>query len=456
MTLSGNRVYSEAPLADGWTMKRDSVKQEGTTAAWLFALAVSEDATKSHARALLNKASLSKDPEVLRAAAADPRCPAVSLRRITDKLLSRVSKDPFALEVMIAVAWNPSTTLRTMEKISDSNHKDLRTVLCFNEATPASLLIALGDVATPDMGYHLACHPSSPSTLLETLSYHSDTSVRDAVLANPRTPKTTLNRLMGQVPDQIRLHAAARNPLTSPLSLAEWGSSSRYSVRRIVAANPNLPIYMMEQLAWAGDQRAQAAIASQLRIPESLARALASNLTSIETRVALAQNPNIPPHVVLSLLLDSSADVRAAVISAHKSLSTQSLVHLAYEDSAPAVHAALAGHPNLPTSPLIKLVDESAAGQYSSAVKAAHRDAKMETELAFTLHYHSDINARIALYHREDCPPEALTHAIQDSNPRIRASAAINPAITSEALTVLDNDPDFAVRLLASTHPSAS
>jgi hypothetical protein len=456
MTLSGNLVSSEVQLADERTMKRDSVEQEGSAAAWLFALAVSEDATQSHARSLLNKASLSKDPEVLRAAAANPRCPAVALRRITDKLLSRVPKDPFALEVMIAVAWNPSTTLRTMEKISDSNHKDLRTVLCFNEATPASLLIALGDVATPDMGYHLACHPSSPPSLLETLSYHSDTSVRDAVLANPRTPKATISRLMGQVPDQIRLHAAARNPSTSPASLAEWGSSSRYSVRRIVAANPNLPIYMMEQLAWAGDERAQAAIASQLRIPESLARSLASNLTSIDTRVALAKNPNIPPHVVLSLLLDSSADVRAAVISAHKSLSSQSLVHLAYEDSAPAVHAALAGHPNLPTSPLIRLVDGSASGKHSSAVKAAHRDSTMETELAFALHYHSDVDARIALYHREDCPPEALSHAIMDSDPRVRASAAINPAMSPEALAALSSDPELAVRLLASTHPSAS
>lgn len=436
-------------------MKREFSEPEGGTAAWLLALAVSEDASKAHARTLLNKASHSNDPEVLRAVAANPRCPAVALRRITDLLLPRVAKDSIALEIMIAVAWNPNTTLRTMEKISSSKHKDLRTVLCFNSATPESLLFALGETATPDMGYHLACHPSSSSSLLEMLSFHPDTSVRDAVLANPKTPKATLNRLMGQVPDQIRLHAAARNPATPPLALAEWASSPRYSVRRIVAANPSLPTDIMEQLAWTGDQRAQVAIASQPRIPEALARDLASNLTSIETRVALALNPNIPHHVVFSLLLDPSEQVRAAVISTHKSLPAQSLSHLAYEDSAPSVHAALASHPNLPTSPLIRLVDGSAEGEHSSAVSAAHRDTKMETELAFALHYHSDINARIALYHREDCPPEALSHAITDADPHIRASAAINPALTPEALHTLANDSEMAVRLLALTHPSA-
>lgn len=436
-------------------MKRDSKEQEGITAAWLFALAISEDAPKLHARALLNKASYSEDPEVLRAVAANTRCPAVALRRITDRLLPAISKDPAALEIMIAVAWNPNTTLRIMEKISSSKHKDLRTVLCFNSSTPESLLVTLGETATPDMGYHIACHPSSPPSLLETLSYHSDTSVRDAVLANPRTPKATLNRLMGQVPDQIRLHAAARNPATPPLALAEWATSARHSVRRIVASNPSLPVYMMEQLAWTGDQRAQAAIASQPRIPESLARALASNLTSVETRIALALNPHIPFHVVLSLLLDVSEEVRAAVISTHKSLDAHSLAHMAYEDGAPAVHAALARHPNLPTSPLIRLVDGSAAGQYSSAVSAANRDAKMETELAFTLHYHSDVSARMALYRRADCPPEALTYAIADESPHIRASAAINPSLTREALYALANDIEPAVRLLASTHPSA-
>lgn len=435
-------------------MNRDNLVPDKTGAAtWLDALMFAPDATNDHARALLTRACESVDVDVLRVAVANPRCPALALRRVTDRLLPLVKNDPAALEIMIAVAWNPNTTPRTMEKIAASKHSDLRTVLCFNPVTPESLLIALGDVATPDMGYHLATHPSSPPHLLDSLSQHPDTSVRDAVLANPRTPRATLDRLMGEAPDQIRLHAAARNASMPAGSLAEWATSNRYSVRRIVAANPNLPVHLMEQLAWTGDQRAQIAIASQPRLPEALAKALASNLTNTDTRIALAANVNLPRHIALSLLLDPSPQVRAIVISAQLGLPIQPLVHLAYEDSAPIVQAALANRADLPSSPLIRLVDGSAEGPHSSAVSAAHRTARLETDVAFALHYHEETDARMALYRRPDCPPEALAHASLDTNPHVRASVAINPASPMEMLATLSNDPDPVVALLARTHP---
>lgn len=430
-----------------------SVPGSTDAADWLRALELVSRASDSHARALLMMACEVTDPEVLRAAVSNPRCPPISLRRTTDRLLPEIHRDSFALEIMIAIAWNPNTPLKTMEKITSSNHTDLKTVLCFNLATPESLLIELGETATPDMGYHLAVHPSSPPMLLDTLSHHTDTSVRDAVISNPKTPKATLDRLMGQIPDQIRLHAAARNPLMDSKTLAAWATSTRHSVRRLVAANPNLPIDFMEQLAWAGDERAQMAIASQPLLPERLAKELASNLTSVETRIALALNRNLPKHIALNLLLDPSEEVRAAVILTHVGIPLQSLVHLAYEDGAPMVQAALASKTDMPTSPLIRLVDSSSGGDHSAAVSAAKRNVQLETEVAFALHYHAESNARMALYQRPDCPPEALLRAAEDSDPRIRGSIAINPRAGVETLKGLMRDPDAAVCLLALTNP---
>ena len=152
-------------------------------------------------------AAIMSTPDAARNAAANPKCPAGLLRR-----LSRNRRN--ILNVAANVACPPALLAELAETAAGTDRTTLCTLLAEN--------------------------PSCPGDALEVLSRDERNQVRLRVARHNQTPRAALQRL-AQDPDVWVRCEIANNPLCAPQVLRQMAGDKDAMVRSLVATNPACP-----------------------------------------------------------------------------------------------------------------------------------------------------------------------------------------------------------------------
>ena len=189
---------------------------------------------------------------------------------------------------------------------------------------------------------------------LRALARHRSRGFRNIVSKHPDMPVM----MPVQLSEWQQRRRLAANPATPLVMLREFAASRIDSMlRELVAANPALPDTMIEALSY--DSRALVGVARNPSIPAEVATRLAQskNQSVLESLVC---NPNIPPELLRTLLLDRHlidiARVRLAL--QHQSLPESVF---GWDDHRDSYLRFIAGHPNSPETKLRRLAQHGNA-----------------------------------------------------------------------------------------------
>jgi hypothetical protein len=177
---------------------------------------------------------------------------------------------------------------------------------------------------------HVAQYQGTPPDLLEYLAHDREDRVWWAVLRNPNTPSSVIDRLCGSPATprsgnsrgatnsrfDIRIEVARRDDLNRDTTWNLAADTNLY-VRSTIAANTTVEADLLRQLAAAPDHEIRASVAGNKAVSLDLLLALAKD-GSDTVRRAAASNPNLPESALLVLLKDASGHVvQAAAASCY-------------------------------------------------------------------------------------------------------------------------------------------
>lgn len=186
-------------------------------------------------------------------------------------------------EICRAVAFNHNTPVKVMEILATHENVEVRQAVTPNPNTPVALLEQLATDENFDVYWHVLFNPKTPVSLLfEAFANHKqDDGVRYALASNPSTPTTILDELANDENEcSVILEEIAYNPNTSVATLEELATNEEicFNVRQYAIFHDKLvSISLLEQLATHEDWEIRRAVAANPNIPETLFQQLAND-----------------------------------------------------------------------------------------------------------------------------------------------------------------------------------
>jgi hypothetical protein len=239
------------------------------------------------------------------------RCLAASTERLPLYLLEQLAGDR-ACWVRATVAKNQSAPPELLEKLSLDKEFEVRAWVAENLNVPPKVLERLATDEQREVRRKVAKSPNALECLLENLAGDDEAFLE--VASNSNTPMTVLEELArSKLKRNRRLKKMlALNPNTPVYILEEFESDNRPVIRESLASNPSTPKYILEKFANSTRDRVRMSVADNLQVPEDIIHLLAKD-ESYLVRSALARNPSVPLAVLEQLFQDRRVRVRRAV-----------------------------------------------------------------------------------------------------------------------------------------------
>ena len=237
----------------------------------------------------------------------------VSFNNLLDHALD--TGDPF-----LAAACHPYVDRRdlcALERILFATTK-LKRQFAGAIYTPSSVLHRLARSSDPRIRLRVAKHPAATAATLAKLAKLARTGTADDLCArvagHRNTPPGILQSLYNKHPHSPAIrHALCHNPHTPGPLLKQLATGAVLAELKGMVRNPQADHALLRQCWQQQDEYLQAEAAAHPNCPPELLDA-AERAPWALVRRKLAQNPVLPDGVLLRLLDDSQAQVRAAAV----------------------------------------------------------------------------------------------------------------------------------------------
>lgn len=406
------------------------------------------------------------------AVAMDPRTPAETLEHLATQWLEELQPTAKTMtqayrtalvNKLVDLATNPSLTPQVFALLNVVDLPQVRATLATNPACPPLMLAVFAQDPEPFVRRAVASHAQTEPPVLADLAYDPERTVVEAVVGNPNTPMQVLHDLVDTNSTDVSLiHAAVRNPRFGAERVAAWANHAQRTVRRLIAAHPNLPVENQQQFAWGKDTACQTRLASNPSLDPLLASALCNPEGTLATRLMLAENEHIPVSITARLLVDPDWKVRANAARDPR-LEGSNLIQVLVDEEDTHVLASLINHPNLPDHAVELVLDKIEGSTDESRGFFAHR-AEIYDAVAHRPKATGAMLRRVAtgsttngILHavlaHASCPHDLLREATESVERWERAAVAVNPNAPADLLTRLAMDPEPLVRFLVTRHP---
>lgn len=444
--------------------------------------------------------------------------------------------------IKISAATNPKTPIQVLEQLAKDQDETVRSVMAQNLNLPLNTLLELAEdssvkvrlwlaykythskIKTPvqlleklakdesgQVRERVAEHPDTPEELLVQLANDSSIEVKRKLAANLNTPVTVLNRL-GLEENIVN----KRNPNTPPMvlaqavkrmnskalaefikhpvkgtqmpgeTLAELANHQAASVRYRVAAHPNTPTRILEQLAGDSYIATVRAVASNPNTPPGALEYLADN-PDLTTRLSIARHPNTPAKVLRQIVENAQRSANAPnttkdtlksglfgdaydlliAIAANSKTPIDALEIIARREFVSPtrdsksilpprtdndVIKSLVYNPSL-TPELLSILTQDPCGDVRVALT---RHPNLTEELWIKLAEDQDISVRKAVASKINAPINILETLAQDNVTDVRLEVAGNNKTPSQVLEQLSQDTEATVRTKVAANPNTS
>ncbi len=228
--------------------------------------------------------------------------------------------------LFIDLAANPNTSISRLEQLIGNYNIRIREAIIYNPNTPLSLLQKFHQQDT------MVKNPNTPSEILRELVESQWIYIRKHVAYHPNTPDDVLQELARESDEQIRIAVALnQNASTTVLRQFVLGNSQYPTtslISQAVVCNPNMTYSLLELV-------------------------LVQEHNSDLLLKAIAYHPNVTVNILQRLANSKSSGVRKAV--AINSKTPVSLLIQLASDEDMTIRMAVAGNPNTPTEVIAKL-----------------------------------------------------------------------------------------------------
>lgn len=318
-------------------------------------------------------------------------------------------------------AYTPASVLGCLARDSD---KRIRLRVAKHPAATPAILAELARVETAeDLCARVAGHRNTPRSVLEDLynKHPNSSETRRALCYNPRTPLSLLRRL-ARCAAAMEFKGIARSPQADKALLRRcWEQRDTY-LRAEVAAHPNCPSDLRD---------------SAERAPQAVVRR------------KLAQNPVLPDTVLLRLLGDAEAQVRAAAV---RHLSAPLMAEADSGDCDPSrqVRRDQARQAGLP----LLWIDRLAADTDSWVRRLIARNQAVPEDTLYRLAEDAITEVRRGVARNPVCPADLLARLARDPHPWVRAGVALRDDIAELLIIELSRDNNIDVLSALGRNPS--
>lgn len=304
------------------------------------------------------------DPKVRRAIASARNAPA--------EVLDILVEDPVAIVSELALARR-STDATVLSRLKDTDDIAVLSHLFRNSDTPPDVRLAVARrilLATDDETANaIAQDERMPADVLEQLARRSSAHIRASIGRNPSTPVTVVHTLTSDPDDGVRGAAAASTHLSLTM-LVRLAADANAAVRVAIAGNPSTPREILMRLAADKDGAVQVKVAQHhaadpaalQRIVESHSEGRADHAFALRTGgysdplLEVARNPRTPPQALRDLENRRKEEVRAHGGTWGTVQARQKQEEL--EDSWFLVQIEVARNPSTPADLLLELTRE--------------------------------------------------------------------------------------------------
>ena len=214
-------------------------------------------------------------------------------QRSEPQLLTALADD-YRVKIKTLVAQNPKTPPAVLAKLQTDTNQQVRAGVVANagieqNSLDPELWKKLVSATDPAARAKAAMHPEASPDQLDQLAADREATVRKAVALNPRVSTKTLQKLVNDTSPDVRL-SVARNRGAAPelLQTLHAAETARGNPDRFVfiniAANPNTPAPVIQQLARSVDAFVLKGIAMNPKAPmDILTRLSAHNQPMVST-----------------------------------------------------------------------------------------------------------------------------------------------------------------------------
>ena len=355
------------------------------------------------------------DPDILAAAAVNPRC--------THLLLVQMARGG-GVPVRAALAANKQQNTKITAKLVDDNSLPVRAALAGNNAIAPNFRSILAKDAEPGVRSAVAGSGKLPAELIHTLSNDESAVVRTEIFGIANVDKEFL---LG------------------------WASSDNPEAQRLLLTRSKLEPEVIEALAPSPDPEVQKAI-RPLRTP-SAAEWLAKAESEEEAlRLEAANAQDLPAEIQHLLASDPSTEVRVALAS-NPAINEKTALWIAASND-PESCEALADNPSLTPSVKIELCHHELE---AVRLRMAYRADLTDELLDILINQHGDLKliGHLALrnLHFTHTKPELIEQLLAHDRPSLQAFAAGASALTDAQVRKLIRNDFAPVRLALCENP---
>ncbi|MEH1943241.1 MAG: hypothetical protein V7L01_23890 [Nostoc sp.] len=296
---------------------------------------------------LLNKFADWRDFSMHQAIARNPQAPSAILEKLlgenTKEIRDLVKIHPNVSETAIAIInfieGKPGTSIELLERLASDRRASIRRLVAAHPSTPAKVLEKLAQDTDEDVPFKAANHPNATSTVLEffaeflvkqrqlvspingakiqqykesalellkrsditpkvleNLLQMNESVVVDAIALSLKTPPTMLLALIDYQAKFVSIdffRNLAKNPNTPSdgleklyLKINQTQHANTISGLGAIAAHPNTPVYLLEQLAVHADYSIRTNVAININTPISILERLSNDSQGRVSRFA--------------------------------------------------------------------------------------------------------------------------------------------------------------------------
>jgi len=318
-------------------------------------------------------------------------------------------------------AYTPPSVLHSLASTGDESIR-LR-IARHPAAAPATLAILARADAAEDLGARVAGHRNTPCDILQDLyqRYRDSSGIRRALCNNPHTPRTLLRRLaVGAALAELK--GIVHNPEADNALLRLCWEQEDIYLQAEAAAHPNCASDLLES---------------------------AESVTQAVVRRKLAQNPALPDTVLMRLLGDAEAQVRAAAV---RSLSIPAIAELDLNGGDPSrqVRRDQARCTGLPLSWINRLAQDDD----SWVRRLVARNKTTPEQTLYRLAGDHVFEVRRGVTRNPECPAKLLERLAHDPHPWVRAGVALRGDIVEPLIIELSRDSDIDVLSALGKNPN--
>lgn len=179
---------------------------------------------------------------------------------LPDAALTLLARDR-AATVRAGVAGNARTHPDLLATLALDREPCVRAAVARNAQTPLETYVHLGHDAAMEVREAAAESSLLTAEVAKWLLGFKLPRLRERIAANPMLTPDLMTRLLQTPSDQAVMRGLARNPRTTPATLIWLAGHPNPAVRRIVSANPALPLEAQGKLAEKRDRETHLALA---------------------------------------------------------------------------------------------------------------------------------------------------------------------------------------------------